>query len=607
MRSSDDSGRESVAELSRRLLERSFPDKPAWWIAEQTELAEQRVRESRPPAASTRSAGWFVRFAADLVKRGVKVRFWVLIAIAGLIAITVVTVVQPVSFAQAFLGTGGIIGLAVAAMVALAVTVVTLVRTRRAPLLSCRVRIDTPWNSDVGGLVQLRRPDSTIIESPGVVVARIKNLGGSAIERDDYRTSLTLRFPGREVVTVDVTDSDPVDLQDKVPYDPGFSMGPDRITLPKVPLKPNESFKLMVVLSGTRTSEEHRAVIDGLLWKGAITTQESPRRIRRTTILWAALTFVVSGALAVILLLNSALPFLKQPADLDCVPGTLTVEGSSSFGPLAMKSAVSYEGYCPGATVQILTPGSLIGLRDLNNSTSEKRQQLLALSDGKADSRAYPDLLSRPVAVVPYTFVVNDSAPVNSLTMAQVRAIFTGQATRWSDITGNPRNTEPIRVVGRTNTSGTRNTLETHVLGTPEGPVSQAPATSDSCRDLRSDAPRNATIMCEQDTTQDLVNKVESVDYSIGYADTPDASNAPGVRQVPVDGRSGTLAGIQAGYPFWTVEYVYSEGALPSNSLAVAFIKYLSSSDAAAPSARFQYVPCLSGNAETERLCRSGR
>lgn len=607
MRSSDETGRESVAELSRRLLELSFPDKPDWWIAEQAHLAEQRVREARPHAVAPRSASWLVRFAADVVGRRLRVRLWFLIAIIVLIAVTVLTILQPQSFARAFLETGGIVGLTTAAVMAFAITTVTFVRTRRAPLLSCRVRIDTAWNSDVGGLVQLYRPDSTAIENPGVVVARIKNLGGRAIERDDYRTPLTLRFPGREVVTVDVTESDPFDLQDKVPADPGFAVGPDRITLPRVPLKPNESFKLMVVLSGTKVGQEHRAIADGLLRKGTITTEQSPRRIRRTTILWGALTFVISGALAVVLLLNYASPFAKRPADLACVPGTLTVEGSSAFGLAATKSAGSYHVYCPGSTVNIYTPGSLVGLRDLDNSTPDERPQLLALSDGMADNQDFPGLLPRPLAVVPYTFVVNDTVPVGSLTLDQVRAIFTGQVTRWSQITGNPRDTEEIRVIGRTDTSGTRRTLERHVLGTPDAPVVQAPPTSDTCLDRRSDVPGTAPVVCEQATTDELVNKVASVDFSIGYADMPDVLHAAGVKQIQVSGLSGTLTGIQRGYPFWTVEYVYSDGALPNNSLATAFSNYLASSDARVTITGFQYYPCQPGNLEVERLCHSGR
>lgn len=607
MRPRNDTGRESIADLSRRLLERSFPDKPAWWIAEQTELAEQRVRATRPTVVTTRSAGWFVRFAADVVARVLRVWIWVLIALAVIIATTILAIVVPELFARAVLETGGIIGLAAAALVAFVVTAVTLVRTRRAPLLSCRVRIDTPWNSDVGGLVQLSRPDSTAIENPGVVVARIKNLGGTAIDRDDYRTPLTLSFPGREVVTVDVTESDPVDLQDKVPSDPGFAMGSDRITLPKVPLKPNESFKLMVVLSGTEVGQEYPTVADGLLRRGSVTTVQSPRRIRRTTILWGALTFVISGALAVVLLLHNASSLAKVPSDLSCVPGTLTLEGSSAFGPAATKAAGSYHVYCPTAVVYVFSPGSLIGLRDLINTTPDQQRAFLALSDGLAPTQEAPGLQASPVAVVPYTFVVNDSAPVHSLTTDDVRAIFTGQASRWSDITRNPKDNQPIRVIGRTDASGTRQTLERHVIGTPTAPVVEAPSNSDTCVDHRSGVPASAPIVCEQGTTDELVNKVAAVDFSVGYADNVDVQHTPGVREVPVNGYTGTLAGIQAGYPFWTVEYVYSKGALPDDSLAAAFSRYLGSSDAGSTIDGFQYSPCLPGNAEVERLCRSGR
>lgn len=152
--------------------------------------------------------------------------------------------------------------------------------------------------------------------------------------------------------------------------------------------------------------------------------------------------------------------------------------------------------------------------------------------------------------------------PVNGLTLDQARAIFTGRATRWSQITGNPNDTEEIRVIGRTTASGTRSTLEHYVLGSAQAPVAEAPTTSDTCQDRRPQEASAAAVVCETDSTDDLVAKVVAVDYSIGYADVPVVAETTGVPAISLNGHGSTLTDIFAGYPFWTVEYLYSHGPL---------------------------------------------
>lgn len=221
-----------------------------------------------------------------------------------------------------------------------------------------------------------------------------------------------------------------------------------------------------------------------------------------------------------------------------------------------------------------------------------------------ADEHDFPGLVPSALAVVPYTFVVNDKVPVHNLTLDQVRAIFTGKVSRWSEITGNPRDSEEIKVIGRTDSSGTRRTLETYVLGTRNTPVSQATATSDSCQDRRQRDLSAPVVVCEEGSTGDLVGKVAEVDYSIGYADVPNVAQTSGVTQVSLDGRGSTLGDIIAGYPFWTVEYLYSHGPLTPNTLAAAFADYLGGPESSSAMASFQYYACRN---DTTGLCASHR
>src|SRR5262249_55052919 len=138
-----------------------------------------------------------------------------------------------------------------------------------------------------------------------------------------------------------------------------------------------------------------------------------------------------------------------------CVPGVLTVEGSSAFGRAAMDLASSYGAYCPDASIKVRTPGSREGLQRLVDAAHDRARHL-GLADGRFDEPAFSQLVPHPLAIVPFTFVVSDNVPISTLSLTDARRIFTGAARIWSDITGNPRDTGEIRVVGRSTTSGTR-------------------------------------------------------------------------------------------------------------------------------------------------------
>jgi phosphate transport system substrate-binding protein len=239
----------------------------------------------------------------------------------------------------------------------------------------------------------------------------------------------------------------------------------------------------------------------------------------------------------------------------------------------------------------------------LNNAPEKDQPWRLAFSDGMADEFAYPSLAARPVAIIPFTFVANEKVPVDTLSLGQVRAIFTGKVSHWSEITGNPKDTAEIHVIGRTSSSGTRRAMERYVLGALG---TQAPVTSDSCLDPRP-GQKVLALVCEKQTTLELVNKVAAVDSAIGYADVSDVNRITGVKHVRLDGRDATLNDIRAGYPFWTVEYIYSYGSLKGGSLAAAFADYLSSREGSDIIASFQYYSCRHDGLDVADLCNSGR
>lgn len=228
--------------------------------------------------------------------------------------------------------------------------------------------------------------------------------------------------------------------------------------------------------------------------------------------------------------------------------------------------------------------------------------QRLALSDGRFHEPQFRRLSSVPLAIVPFTFVVSENVPISSLSTRDAQRIFTGSARIWSDITGNPRDTGEIRVVGRSTDSGTRETLERYVLSSnPDSPVRQANATSDSCRQLLPGISPQQTIVCEQSSTGDLIDRVANLDDAIGYADVSDVDQATDMKKISLDERGATLADIRDhDYPFWTVEYLYSNTRLEPGSLSDEFRNFLLAPEGRSTMASFQYYACAG---DLDALC----
>jgi phosphate transport system substrate-binding protein len=592
-------------DISRQLYAAAYPDQDAAWLEDKVATAGQRIAQAKQAqpstAASARHLSDAVINRADPRRRTTRQR---VVLGGGLAVAAVVAAVLGISerqwVAEAAISAIGITGLLAAAAMGIVGTTVSYVRSRRERILSCRIRIDAPFGVDIGETVRLEGERDAVAD-PGVVVVRIKNTGGAPVDPEDYVSALSLHFPGRKVVSVDATEFEPAELQRVLAKLPAFTIDSDRVKLPVIGLRPGHSFKLVIVLSGTKPGTKHQIVVEGGLRDGRITTREGEERIRPETLAWGTVTAICAGAFAVVLLLNNVTPFTRLPEGVACVPGRLTVEGSTAFGRTATELAGSYGAYCPEASVTVRTPGSREGLQRLVDAAGNGTARL-ALSDGRFDEPQFRLLTSEPLAIVPFTLLVSENVPISSLSTRDAQRIFTGSARIWSDITGNPRDTGEIRVVGRSTDSGTRETLERHVLSSnPGSPVRQANATSDSCRQLLPGISPQQTIVCEQSSTGDLIDRVANLDNAIGYADVSDVDQTTGVKKISLDGHGATLRDIRDhDYPFWTVEYLYSDTRLEPGSLSDAFRNFLLAPEGRSTMADFQYYACVG---DTDALC----
>jgi len=417
------------------------------------------------------------------------------------------------------------------------------------------------------------------VADPSLVLLRVKNSGFASIGEADIRRPITFTFPGREVREFTVTDCRGVAGEDI--QSPSAVVTENRILLPRFAMKRRASFKLLVLLSGTGGGVHGK----GYIRRGRIVRETRGRgRLARNV--------AFGGAVALLLGLQAGVTF-SQAAELPafCQAGRLTLEGSTAFAPVAEQIGRAYSGACPGAVISVTAISTFNGLNALNSAGSSRAGSKraattqLAMSDGPAPG-GYPALVGHPVAVIIFAIVVNKQAGVFNLTTAQLRGMFAGTITNWKQVGGADL---PVRLVGRTSESGTRRAFDTKVLGGRDEPQ----FSSYDC--ISKNAVRNSPVVrCEVPDTGTLLHRINTIPGTLGYAQISDAATYPNVERVKLDGADPDIGAVESGgYPFWTVEYLYTYGPAAPRSLTAAFLSYVNTDTSRDILRSAAYTPCF--------------
>jgi phosphate transport system substrate-binding protein len=142
----------------------------------------------------------------------------------------------------------------------------------------------------------------------------------------------------------------------------------------------------------------------------------------------------------------------------------ITIKGSDTMVILGQRWAEVYMKKTPGVTVQVTGGGSGTGIAALINGTTDIAESSRPMKDKEmADCKAKrgKDVLELPVAVDGLAVYVHESNPVHELTLAQIRAIYTGAVKNWKEVGGRD---ERIILYSRENNSGTYVYFKEHVL-----------------------------------------------------------------------------------------------------------------------------------------------
>ncbi|MFD8565592.1 substrate-binding domain-containing protein [Streptomyces sp. NPDC059639] len=410
-----------------------------------------------------------------------------------------------------------------------------------------------------------------------LVLLRIENDGTRHIEETDYIHSpreygLTAEFTGRRIEAQDVTlPPEHTNLMGYFEDEPGLRVvGSSTLLIPRVPLRPGAFYKILVLLTGGE--EGGRVTVTGDVRDGSLhenhslTPDEKPpvfsKRARWTTVV---LGLCLIAAVTFPLLLPPALPG-------DCETGTLRLTGSTAFEPVLTELARKYRDHCQDKpNITVAAYGSRTGVRELALSGGKPQQgaSVVAFSDGPRPA-SYTGLSESRIAVSLFTLVVHDDVRLKNLSVADVRRLYRGEIRDWSQL-GGPR--LPVVLVSRGSGSGTRSALISRVLGGADEP----PDTSDDCvnRTVRASS---SILRCELDSTEQVLQAVARTPGALGYSELRAASppDAPrGLHTVTLDGRTPDPDRLdKAGYPYREIEYAYTYGRPPADSLASSFLSY---------------------------------
>jgi phosphate transport system substrate-binding protein len=151
--------------------------------------------------------------------------------------------------------------------------------------------------------------------------------------------------------------------------------------------------------------------------------------------------------------------FAIQAAPALAQSTTITVDGSTTVGPIAKAFAEYFMKNNAGVTVTVAESGSGNGAKSLINSTCQVADMSRFMKAEEFKAAVEKDVMpvAHVVAMDGIAVVVHPSNPVKNLTLAQITDIYTGKATNWKEVGGPDAK---IVVISRDTNSGTYEAFE---------------------------------------------------------------------------------------------------------------------------------------------------
>ena len=243
---------------------------------------------------------------------------------------------------------------------------------------------------------------------------------------------------------------------------------------------------------------------------------------------------------------------------------------ATSFQPLVEKARDAFQDANPDVSVAISGGGSGQGLSQVaEGSVQIGRSDVFA--EEKLEADQLTNLVDNQVCIVGMGPIVNANVDITDITTDQLKGIFLGQITDWSEVGGAAG---AIQVIQREAGSGTRATFEAAVLGDEVAPDSFRP-------------------VAEVDSSGTVVEQVAATEGSISYVAFNYMEN-DGVKALSVDGVEPTQENVESGdFNIWAYEHMYTRSDEDASTAPVtkAFIEFIMSEDFAATVVEEGFIP----------------
>lgn len=140
--------------------------------------------------------------------------------------------------------------------------------------------------------------------------------------------------------------------------------------------------------------------------------------------------FVMSAEGQAIINANGYVGSADAPAYAGSAPeGKLVIAGSSSVSPVMEKLIEAYAAVNAGAKLELQTSDSTTGMTSAIDGTCD-----IGMASRELKAEEAETLTSVAIAMDGIAVIVNLGNPVDALDKAQIAAIYTGEATAWSEI-----------------------------------------------------------------------------------------------------------------------------------------------------------------------------
>ena len=242
-----------------------------------------------------------------------------------------------------------------------------------------------------------------------------------------------------------------------------------------------------------------------------------------------------------------------EEAPIEGLSGQIQIAGSTTVQPLAEELAEAFMAGNDEVTVEVQGGGSSVGVTSAGEGTVDIGNASRNVKGSEFEE--FPELQVHTIAFDGIAIVTHPDLELPSLSIDQVKAIFAGEITNYSEVGGPDAE---IVVVSREEGSGTRAAFEELVM---ESGAAEAEITEDAL--LQQSNGQIRTTVAETPNTIAYV--------SFGFLDES-------VSTVPIDGVEPTVANVKnSAYPIFRPLNMLTNGN--PNELSKAFLDFILGAD----------------------------